>query len=176
MSANRKLSGVERFFDEDEIIVSKTDLKGKLTYVNRVFLRLASMTEKQCIGMPHNIIRNPEMPKCVFKLLWDTLQSGEEIFAYVNNRAVNGDNYWVYAHVTPSMDGNNNIIGYHSNRRVPNRQILNEQIIPLYKDLLAAEQAAASPAEGMKASSEIIDDLLRDKNMTFNQFMFSLGA
>ena len=64
------------------------------------------------------------MPRCVFELLWNTVQDGKELFAYVNNRSSNGDNYWVFAHVTPSFDTTGNIVGYHSNRRVPNREVL----------------------------------------------------
>jgi len=75
MSNAPKLTGVERFFDDDEIIVSKTDLKGRITYANTVFNRVAGMGEKELIGAPHSIIRHPEMPRCVFKLLWDTIEA-----------------------------------------------------------------------------------------------------
>lgn len=173
---NSQLSGTERFFDKDDIIVSKTDLKGKLTYTNRTFLTIAGMTEKECLGQPHNIIRNPEMPRAVFELLWNTLGMGEEIFAYVNNRSVNGDNYWVFAHVTPSRDETGNIVGYHSNRRVPNRKVLNENIIPLYKELLAIEKSHTSPKDGLKASGGKIQEILKQNGMGFNEFMFSLGV
>jgi PAS domain S-box-containing protein len=74
-------SGVERTFGEDEIIVSKTDVKGRITYANQVFLRVAGYTERELLGQPHNIIRHPDMPRCVFKLLWDTLEAKREIFA-----------------------------------------------------------------------------------------------
>lgn len=173
---NKELSGKEARFDDDEIIVSKTDLKGKLVYGNRTFYRLAGLSEKQCIGQQHNIIRHPEMPRCVFDLLWNTIKSGRELFAYVNNRSANGDNYWVFAHVTPSFDATGNIIGYHSNRRTPNRQTLNNHIIPLYKELLRLEQSVSSPKDGMGLSSAKIDSLLKQNKMGFNEFMFSLGV
>jgi PAS domain S-box-containing protein len=76
-------TGVECFFPEDEIIVSKTDLKGLITYANHTFLSIAGYTEEEVLGQPHNIIRHPDMPRCVFKLLWDTLKLRREIFAYV---------------------------------------------------------------------------------------------
>ncbi len=173
---NPELSGNERFFNEDEIIVSKTDLQGNITYANRTFFKLAGVSEKECIGQPHNLIRNPTMPRCVFKLLWDTLKSDQEIFAYVNNRSSNGDHYWVFAHVTPSHDNNGNVIGYHSNRRVPNRKVLQQHIIPLYEDLLATEKTHASPKEGLQASLGKIDSILKENKMGFNEFMFSLGV
>jgi len=171
MAADKSLTGVERFFDDDEIIVSKTDLKGRMTYVNDVFLKLASYTEKECLGEPHSKIRNPEMPRCIFKLLWDVIQDGREIFAYVVNRSANGDHYWVLAHVTPSRDASGNIIGYHSNRRVPNREILESTIIPLYKQLLAEEQKHSNAKDGMAASMAMVTSLLDEKGMEYDEFI-----
>src|ERR1017187_6768808 len=85
------LTGKERFFGEEEIFVSKTDLKGHITYANEVFLRVAGYDEEEVLGQPHSMIRHPAMPRCVFKLLWDQIQVGREIFAYVVNRAKTGD-------------------------------------------------------------------------------------
>lgn len=173
---NPQVTGNEKTFDEDEIIVSKTDLTGKLTYGNRTFYRLAGLEEEDCLGRQHNIIRHPHMPRAVFELLWNTLKSGEEIFAYVVNRSANGDHYWVFAHVTPSRDSGGNVVGYHSNRRVPNRQVLNEHIIPLYKNLLSTEQSASSPKDGLDASYKAVTDLLSENKVGFNEYMFSLGV
>jgi len=174
--ANAILTGVETTFLENEIIVSKTDLTGKLVYGNRTFYKMAGMDEKECIGKQHNIIRNPDMPRSVFDLLWDNIKGGNEIFAYVNNRAKNGDNYWVLAHVTPSRDRNNQIVGYHSNRRSPNKSIITDKIIPLYKDLMSIEQSAASPKDGLNNARKKIDEILRDTKMEFNQLIFSMGV
>ena len=102
-------SGRERRFDADEIIVSKTDATGRITYVNDVFCRVALYDEAELVGQPHSIIRHPDMPRCVFKLLWDTVERGEEIFAFVKNMAKNGDHYWVLAHVTPTVDAQGKI-------------------------------------------------------------------
>lgn len=171
MARELNLTGVERFFEDDEIIVSKTDLKGRLTYVNDLFLKLASYTEKECLGEPHAKIRNPQMPRCIFKLLWDTIQDGREIFAYVVNRSANGDHYWVLAHVTPSKDDSGNLIGYHSNRRTPNRQVLDSTIIPLYKQLLAEENKHANSKDGMAASLAMVTGLLEEKGMAYDEFI-----
>lgn len=173
---NPQLSGVERKFDPRDLIVSKTDRQGKITYGNRTFFELAGYDEKHCIGAPHNIVRNPNMPRCVFDLLWDTLKGGKEIFAYVVNRSANGDHYWVFAHVTPSYDAGNEIVGYHSNRRVPDATVLREHIIPLYDDLLQVEKSAASPSGGMQAARDKIENKLSEARMGFNEFMFSLGV
>ena len=68
---------------EEDFIVSKTDLKGRITYTNKIFMKMAGYTEKELLGKPHNIIRHEDMPKAVFKLLWDMVQGKEEIFAFV---------------------------------------------------------------------------------------------
>lgn len=112
-------TGVERTFEPDQIIVTKTDLQGRITYANDVFLGVSAFEEHEVLGQPHNIIRHPDMPRCVFQLLWDTLRAGEELFAYVVNLAGDGAHYWVLAHVTPSVGPTGTVVGYHSNRRVP---------------------------------------------------------
>jgi PAS domain S-box-containing protein len=173
---NPQLTGVEKTFEPDEIIVSKTDLTGKITYGNRTFYKLAGMGEKDCVGVQHNLIRHPKMPRCVFDLLWKTLKSGNEIFAYVLNRSLNGDEYWVFAHVTPSRDQAGDITGYHSNRRVPNGAVLKQHIVPLYTDLLGIEKSQANPKAGMETATAKIDELLAEHKMGFNELMFSLGV
>lgn len=170
------LTGVERTFNEDKIIVSKTDLKGKITYGNRLFYEMAGLTEKDCIGTQHNLVRHPEMPRAVFDLLWTTIKKQEEIFAYVLNQSSNGDQYWVFAHVTPSYSITGEANGYHSNRRVPNRQVLNGHIIPFYKQLLEIEKNDPSPKSGLEKSLAAVSDLLSEKKLGFNEFMFSLGV
>jgi len=152
-------TGRERTFGLDEIIVSKTDPKGILTYANRVFLDVAGYTEDEVIGQPHNCIRHPDMPRCVFELLWSTIQSGREIFAYVVNLAKNGDHYWVLAHVTPTFDASGNIVGYHSNRRVPDRSAV-QKIIPIYRTLCEVESGFAHRKEAIRASTEELTRVL----------------
>ncbi|WP_025896693.1 PAS domain-containing protein [Kordiimonas gwangyangensis] len=168
------VTGVEVYFGDDEIIVSKTDLKGYITYANDVFLNIAGYAEDEVLGQPHSMIRHPDMPRAVFKLLWEHLKSGEEIFAYVMNRAKNGDHYWVLAHVTPSLDAAGTIVGYHSNRRVPKRDTINNVIIPLYKQLRALEMSGDRKA-GLEASSAKLEAMLKEKGMTANQLFLSLA-
>jgi PAS domain S-box-containing protein len=168
------LSNVERTFSPDDIIVTKTDLTGKITYANRLFLSLSDFQAHEVIGRPHNIIRHPDMPKCIFKLLWDTVRAGREIFAYVVNRASNGDHYWVFAHVTPTLDSDDSISGYHSTRRVPNRDVVTRTIMPLYARLLAAEAGAPSLAAGLERSQAILDSVLAPFGGSYEAFIFSL--
>lgn len=166
-------TGVERFFDENDIIVSKTDLKGRITYANRIFVEVSGYQEDELIGQPHNIIRHPDMPRCVFKLLWDVLESGKEIFAYVNNMCKGGDNYWVHAHVTPTFDERGRIISYHSNRRVPERPAV-DAAAELYAALLAEERRHNDWREGMKAGTQMLTGALAEKEIEYDEFVFSL--
>ena len=138
------------------------------------FLRIAGYSEQECLGQPHSMIRHPEMPRCVFGLLWETIQDGREIFAYVVNRCKNGDHYWVNAHVTPSRDGSGNIVGYHSNRRVPDRDILENKIMPLYQELLAEERKHKNRKEGLQASSQAVVRMLQGKSMQYDEFIATL--
>lgn len=168
------LTGKERTFSKDDIIVSKTDLKGRITYANRIFIDLSGYTEPELIGTAHSILRHPDMPRCVFKLLWDTLGAKKEIFAYVINRCKNGDHYWVFAHVTPSFNSKGEVVGYHSNRRVPNMKIVTEVIKPLYAALLAEEARHNNAKEGMLAGFNMLVKILKDKGIGYDEFIFSL--
>lgn len=166
-------TGVERTFDPDEIIVSKTDLKGRITYANEVFLRVAEYTEAEVLGQAHNIVRHPDMPRCVFKVLWDTIQSGQEIFAYVLNMAKSGDHYWVFAHVTPSYDSRGTIVGYHSSRRVPDRGAV-AKAKALYAMLLGEERRHSTPREQVAASLPLLLTTLEQGRTTYEEFVFTL--
>ena len=156
----------EKSFDENVLLVTKTDLKGKITYANRGFMKIVDMNEDILVGAPHSIIRHPDMPKIIFKLLWSYLQAKKEIHAYVKNICADGSYYWVIANVTPSyQDGN--VIGYHSSRRKPTKEAL-EIIIPLYKRLLEAEKRG-----GISASEKIMHDLLKEKGVEYDEFILS---
>jgi PAS domain S-box-containing protein len=163
----------ERTFGEDEIIVSKTDLKGRVTYANDVFLKIAEYREAEVLGQPHSLIRHPDMPRCVFRLLWDTIAAKSEIFAYVKNMTRSGAYYWVFAHVTPSFDAFGNISGYHSNRRVPERRAL-ATIEPIYRQLLAAENSHADRKAGMQAGFDMLVGLLQAQGVEYDEFVHSL--
>lgn len=167
------VTGREVSFSPNDIIVSKTDPRGMMTYVNNIFLDVSGYTEAEMIGKPHNVIRHPHMPRCVFKLLWDTLKSREEIFAYVMNRCKNGDHYWVLAHVTPTFGANNEIVGFHSSRRVPSRAAL-DVIQPLYRQLYEAEQRQPDSKSAIENSTAFLMQTLSQKGMNYDQFVLSL--
>ncbi|PQO34007.1 PAS domain-containing protein [Blastopirellula marina] len=170
---NIRLTGHERTFGEDEIIVSKTDPKGIITYANQTFIHMAGYTEEELLGTPHNIIRHPDMPRCVFKLLWDTIAAGNEVFAFVVNLCKNGDHYWVLAHVTPSFDAAGRITGYHSSRRVPDRSAV-EQVIPIYASLKKIEDSNPDWRAGMHEAEAELGRLLQSVGMSYDEFAFSL--
>jgi PAS domain S-box-containing protein len=165
---------VETFFDKDDIIVSKTDVKGRITYANQTFCQIAGYSEAELMGQPHNIIRHPDMPRAVFKLLWDTIAEGREVFAYVKNMARNGDYYWVFAHVTPSFDQHKKTIGYHSSRRVPDPKIVKTAIIPVYSAVLQEERRHRNGQTALAESFKMVLDVLKSKNVTYDEFIFSL--
>jgi PAS domain S-box-containing protein len=166
-------TGVENLLGEEELIVSKTDLKGRITYANDVFVRMAKYSYAELMGAPHSVIRHPDMPRCVFKLLWDTLQARQEIFAYVVNLAKDGTHYWVLAHVTPTLDARGNIVGYHSNRRKPDAAQV-ERIKPIYKTLCTEEARHANAKDGMRASFEVMVGLLKQQGVDYDEFVLSL--
>jgi PAS domain S-box-containing protein len=163
----------ERTFAEDEIIVSKTDRKGWITYANAVFMKVALYDENELLAQPHSIVRHPDMPRCVFKLLWDRIESGKEIFAYVKNLAKDGSYYWVFAHVTPTFDADGGITGYHSNRRKPDREQLGA-VEPLYRQLLAEEARHEDRKQGLQSSCDLLSKLLEARGVDYDEFVFSI--
>ncbi|WP_374302178.1 PAS domain-containing protein [Ferrovibrio sp.] len=168
-------TGRERQFAENQIIVSKTDLKGRITYVNDIFCQVGLYEEEEVLGQPHSIVRHPEMPRAVFHLLWQRIRDGEEIFAYVKNLAKNGDHYWVLAHVTPSRDLQGNVDGFHSNRRVPGRAALSV-IEPLYRSICDEEDRHADRKQGMQAGIAMIESALQARGLDYDRFVLGLAA
>jgi PAS domain S-box-containing protein len=166
-------TGVERRLDPDQFIVSKTDVKGVITYANDVFCRIAGYAEHEVLGAPHNLIRHPDMPRCVFKLLWDTIATGQEVFAYVVNLAATGDHYWVFAHVTPSYDRSGRIVGYHSNRRAPDPAAV-AAVLPVYAALRAEEAGHPHSADGLAASTALLTSVLQGAGQSYDEFVWSI--
>jgi len=152
----------------DDFIVSKTDTKGRITYVNKIFMDLAEYEESELLGKPHNIVRHPSMPKAVFKLLWDRIKNKEEIFAFVINKTKNNNEYWVCANVTASLDDRGNIIGYYSVRRKPNPRAL-EIIKPLYEKMLQAERVG-----GIEAGTKVLNDALKKEGVSYDEFIITI--
>ncbi|MCL3861709.1 methyl-accepting chemotaxis protein [Actinotalea sp. K2] len=167
-------TGVERTFGDDEIIVSKIDAKGRFTYANADLLRVSEYDEADLIGQPHSKIRHPEMPRIISKVMWETIQDGQEMFAYVNNLASDGAHYWVFAHITPSTASNGTPVGYHSNRRSPGRGAV-QAVDSLYRRLSAEEGKHSRPADAMNASGLLLEHELATLEMTYDEYVWSLA-
>ena len=120
MRSNLPVTQTEIVLRDDQMIVSKTDLKGQITYINRDFLDISGFTEAELMGQPHNIVRHPDMPEEAFADLWNTLKAGRPWIGMVKNRCKNGDYYWVEAHATPLREGGQHV-GYMSVRKKPTR-------------------------------------------------------
>ncbi len=163
---------VERVMRENDFIVSKTDLTGRIIYGNQIFQEFAAYSEKELIGSQHNIIRHPDMPRAAFKQAWDTIQSEHEFFAYVKNMAKDGSFYWVFTHITPSYDERGKVIGYLSVRRKPRQDAVN-LITDIYKTMSDIEKRVGSK-EGMTASTQYLLDLIAEKGTTYEQLILSL--
>ncbi|HEY3400588.1 MAG TPA: PAS domain-containing protein [Geothrix sp.] len=173
MSPRPEPTQQERVLGEDDFIVSKTDLKGIITYGNRIFIDISGYSESELLGSPHNILRHPDMPRAVFKLLWDTLQAKREINAYVKNLAKDGSFYWVFANITPSFDTRGDVAGYYSVRRKPRAEAI-QTANGLYRAMLDAERKAGDGQAGMAASMAILNRLLEEKGMDYDEFVLGL--
>ncbi len=165
-------TNVEKKMRENDFIISKTDLKGRITYCNRIFMEFAKYSEEELLGKPHSIIRHPDMPKAVFKLLWNTIQDKKEINAYVKNLSADGSYYWVFANITPVLDENGEVAGYYSARRKPDEKAV-ETVKGLYSKLLQEENLGGKK-EGMEASTKLLNNILTEQGTTYEEFIFSL--
>ncbi|MFZ5483664.1 MAG: PAS domain-containing protein [Pseudomonadota bacterium] len=172
MKNNTVPSAVERVMREDDFIVSKTDLTGRILYGNRIFIEFSGYTERELLGAQHNIIRHPDMPRGVFKLLWDTIQAKEECFAYVKNMAKDGSFYWVYANVTPNYGRDGQVTGYFSVRRKPSAEGV-RTLAEIYRAMLDIERKAG-PRDACTASLAFLNQQLSNLGKTYAEFVVSL--
>ena len=138
MRTNLPVTGIEYVLHDTETIVSKTDLKGRITYINQDFINVSGFSEAELIGAPQNIVRHPDMPAEAFADMWRTIQAGKAWTGLVKNRCKNGDHYWVEANAAPLIE-NGRIAGYTSIRIKPSRE-----------QVAAAERAYKAVREGDK--------------------------
>lgn len=164
----------ERLMRENDFIVSKTDLTGRILYGNEIFIEFSGYSEEELIGSQHNIIRHPDMPRAVFAKLWDCLEHDNEIFAFVKNMSKDGGFYWVFAQVAPMRDKNKQKIGYSSVRRMPNPKAI-PIVAEVYRLMLDAEKAAGSK-DAIAASSAVLAGVLQDKGLTYEELIHVLQS
>ena len=164
----------ERLMRENDFIVSKTDLAGRITYGNEIFIEFSGYSEEELLGSQHNIIRHPDMPRAVFHLLWDYLAKDREIFAYVKNMSKDGGYYWVFAQVAPMKAANNKKIGYTSVRRMPNPKAI-PIVAEVYRNMLEAERKAGA-RDAIAASGAVLAAVLKDKGVSYEELINVLQA
>ncbi|MGR9044585.1 MAG: PAS domain-containing protein [Gammaproteobacteria bacterium] len=149
----------EKKLGDNDFIVSKTDTIGKITYANRIFMEIAGYSESDLLGVQHNIIRHPDMPRGVFKFMWDTLKTGNEFFGFAKNLCADGSFYWVFANITPDYDRDGALQGYYSVRRKPPQSAL-DVLTPIYQEMLAIEKRSSSKKEAPDKSVEYLFDVV----------------
>ena len=154
--------------DPKRYIVSETDAKGKITFCNDYFMEVSGYSQEELIGPPHSIVRHPDMPKVVFKLLWQTISQGKNINAVVKNLAKDGRYYWIFTEFESRRDTDTGeIIGYHASRKTISKHVI-EILAGLYAELLKIESE-----EGVEASEKYLVSFLKDKgdDMEFANIM-----
>ena len=163
----------EKKMRDGDFIVSKTDASSRITYCNRRFIEMSGYQESELVGQPHNIIRHPDMPKAVYRLMWETIQNKDEFFGLVKNLCKDGAYYWTLANVTPSFDDNGKVIGYYSVRRKPSDKVI-KMITPLYQSMCAEEARYSSNAtQAMDASISILKEKCSQMGRSYNEAIYT---
>ena len=158
---------------DSEFIVSKTDTKGRITYANRVFMEIARYPESELLGIQHNIIRHPDMPRGVFRFLWNTIETGQEFFGFVKNLCADGRYYWVFANVTADFDAQGNIVGYLSVRRKPPQNAI-DAVTPIYAAMLDIEKKSSSKKTAPDESIAYLVQQLEDMKVDYQSLALAL--
>jgi PAS domain S-box-containing protein len=149
-----------------DIVVSKSDDEGNIEYANPIFYKLSGYNKRELTYTPHSILRHPDMPKIVFKFLWDELKQGNKIQAFVKNMTKDGSFYWVIAYVRPALNPDGSLRNYVSTRKAMSANA-RTVIEPLYKELLELETT-----DGVEASTKALNDLLNGR--LFNDVMLEI--
>ncbi|GMR19454.1 MAG: hypothetical protein BMS9Abin36_0049 [Gammaproteobacteria bacterium] len=153
MKTNMPVTNNEVQLEAGQLIVSKTDLKGIITYANPDFIKISGFSEQELIGKSHNIVRHPDMPPAAFQDLWDTVKADRPWIGIVKNRCKNGDYYWVSANVTP-VRVNGRVTEYMSVRTQPSRDQI-AQAEALYQQI----NAGKAPKVGLLARLNIFNSM-----------------
>ncbi|WP_072680823.1 PAS domain-containing protein [Arcobacter sp. LA11] len=149
--------------ENNRYLVSETDANGVITYCNDYFTQISGYTREELLGQQHNIIRHPDMPKVIFKLLWERIQSGKNINAIVKNLAKDGRYYWIFTEFKTRVDlDTNDIIGYTAHRKTISHDAV-EVISELYAKLKEIEEK-----EDMDAAEKYLNEYLQTKDKKIN--------
>jgi PAS domain S-box-containing protein len=165
-------TAVERILANGEYIISATDTQGRVTTVNDVLVAYSGYTREELIGVQHNILRHPEMPRAVFSMAWSAISAGEDFSGYIKNLCKDGSFYWVFVHILPLTNQDGDITGYRSVRRTPRREAL-AAIQELYAQMLVAEQAAG-PKDAIAAGIRVLREFLGQRGQSYEQVIAAL--
>lgn len=167
MRVNLPVSNTEYPIGDDTLILSTTDTKGRITYINQTFIDVSGFSEDELIGKAHNIVRHPDMPPEAFSDLWKTLQAGKPWTGLVKNRRKNGDFYWVLGNATPLIE-NGNVVGYLSVRTKPSRQLV-EIAEPIYRQILDGKAKNLKIENGSIVRTDFIGKIAAIFQMTLGK-------
>ena len=156
-------------WDKTKTLVSKTDTFGTIEYVNEVFMDVSGYEEFELVAKPHSIIRHPDMPKAIFKVLWDNIKAGNQFHGILKNLAKSGRYYWAITNFEYVRDENDKIINYIARRKAVPQDIITNHIQPLYKKLLQIEQAS-----GELASEKYLNGFLQEAGLTYVDYITNL--
>ncbi len=162
-------TGIEIKLNPKKYIVSKTDRKGRIIYINDYFAEISGYSEIELVGAPHSIVRHPDMPRIIFKIMWHSIQNNRNISAVVKNLAKNGNHYWIITDFDIQKDDKNEIKNYVAYRWKVLPRIVKD-IEPLYKKLVEIEKN-----QGDQASEDYLTNFLSEKNMSYQQFIENLA-
>lgn len=156
-------------WDKTQVIMSKTNAFGIIEYANEVFVDVSGYEDYELMGQPHNIIRHPDMPKVIFKVLWENLKQGKNFHAIVKNLAKSGRYYWVITDFDIARDENGVIVNYFARRQAVPQEVVSLHIEPLYKKLLQIEAAS-----GVEFSEKYLIGFLEEKNRSYVEYIKEL--
>lgn len=156
-------------WDKTQVIMSKTNPSGIIEYANEVFVDVCGYEDYELMGQPHNIIRHPDMPKVIFKVLWENLKEGKNFHAIVKNLAKSGRYYWVITDFEIAKDEKGVIVNYFGRRRAVPQEVISFHIEPLYKKLLQIEAAS-----GIEFSEKYLIGFLEEKKTTYVEYIKAL--
>ncbi|MEN8251192.1 MAG: PAS domain-containing protein [Bacteroidota bacterium] len=158
----------EIIIPDDKVLISVTDPKGVITEANDIFSEVSGYSEDELVGSYHNLIRHPDMPKTMFKIVWDHIMDMENVMAVIKNLAKDGRYYWVVTDFVTKVDENGNVINYTAYRRPVNDNVKNA-VIPLYKALCAIEDFS-----GMEAGVKFINEYFEERGINYDEMVEEL--
>jgi PAS domain S-box-containing protein len=156
-------------WDKTQVIMSKTNAFGIIEYANEVFVDVSGYEDYELMGQPHNIIRHPDMPKVIFKVLWENLKQGKNFHAIVKNLAKSGRYYWVITDFEIAKDENGVIVNYFGRRQAVPQEVISLHIEPLYRKLLQIEAVS-----GIEFSEKYLIGFLEEKKRTYVEYIKEL--